>query len=146
MYMGLYHQVFVYGSLRNSCTNHYRLEGAIFKGFAKTIDYYYMIGLKSKTFPYVTTDKLNDSLELSQITGELYDVSDTLLEGLDNLEGHPTWYKRTRIPVVNSSENSEKYAFMYILEDEEIKKGIRQSFDKRFMSVPTGDWMDVVKK
>jgi gamma-glutamylcyclotransferase (GGCT)/AIG2-like uncharacterized protein YtfP len=48
-----------------------------------------MIGLKSKTFPYVATDKLNDTLELSQITGELYDVSDTLLEDLDKLEFHP---------------------------------------------------------
>lgn len=128
--------VFVYGSLRKGLQNHGKLMNANYVGTFKTSDTYYMIGLKSKAYPYVTCSKLHESLQASHITGELYKVDDDLLKELDALEGHPHNYKRTE-HIINDYK-----AFIYLLENEEMKSDIMTSFERRFVSVISGDWVD----
>jgi gamma-glutamylcyclotransferase (GGCT)/AIG2-like uncharacterized protein YtfP len=98
-----------------------------------------MIGMKSGAYPYVTTDKLDESLEPTKIVGELYCVSPVLLESLDEMEGHPIQYNRTRVKIVNEHHESTM-AFIYILESDELKEGIKKGFARRFISLNSGNW------
>lgn len=104
--------VFVYGSLRSGLQNNYKLDEGINKGLWYTTHEYYMIGIKSGSYPYVTDEKLHDELKHTKIYGELYYVNDELLRSLDEMEGHPIQYKRTLVEITNNKEN--QYAFMYI--------------------------------
>lgn len=134
--------VFVYGSLRKGLANHTKLRDAVYKGPFRTKEDYYMIGLKSKAYPYVTSEKLHESLTHTHITGELYEVSEDLLAELDILEGHPTNYTRTRVALEPlSSKGASMEAWMYVLTNAEIQTGIARAFDRRFVAVPTGDWV-----
>ncbi len=133
--------IFVYGSLRQGLQNNYKikLESAEFKGIYHTTKKYYMIGAKSGAYPYVVAEQLHDTLEPTYIHGELYLVSNELLSLLDEMEGHPTQYKRQSVEIVNAAGNTE-HAQMYILENEELKTGISKSFERRFVPVNGGDW------
>lgn len=131
--------VFVYGSLRKGLQNNHKLDSAIYKGIWKTVQKYYMIGTKSGSYPYVTTEELVDTLFKTNITGELYLVTPSLLESLDEMEGHPEQYRRILTEIVND----DKYmnAYIYILESDELKEGIQKGFTRRFESVNGGDWV-----
>jgi gamma-glutamylaminecyclotransferase len=131
--------VFVYGSLRKGLQNHSKLVDATYKGVYQTVDPYTMIGLKSKAYPYVIAKPIHESVEAVPITGEVYEVSDTLLAELDRLEGHPTQYKRTLVEVRSTSKTL--LAYMYILENEEMIRDIAKAFERRFVTVPSGDWV-----
>ena len=131
--------VFVYGSLRKGLPNHKRVETSPSSGEWETKKTYYMIGTKSGVYPYVSEEQLHEDLVASHIHGEVYIVDDDVLSGLDVLEGHPTQYKRVMIPLQNGKRKME--AYMYLLESEELKEGIRKSFSRRFVSVPEGDWV-----
>ncbi len=100
-----------------------------------------MIGLKSRAYPYVTTDQLHPTLVSVIITGELYEVSVDVLERLDELEGHPNFYKRTEVNLYSSELQKYEKAEMYVLESDEIKKEIAENFEKSFESVESGDWL-----
>ena len=93
---GQYNTVFVYGSLLSGLGNHTLLERhrAINRGSATLKGEYEMLDLGS--FP-----ALVDSKNQSTIKGELYTVGPQGLKALDQLEGHPTFYKRTRVAVQN---------------------------------------------
>lgn len=71
--------VFVYGTLRSGQVNHYYVSNSIFVGTAKSIEHYCMHANK---IPFVS-----ESQRVSQITGELYMVSESQLSVLDSLEG-----------------------------------------------------------
>lgn len=132
--------VFVYGSLRKGQQNNYKLAAAEYKGLWETTGKYYMIGMKSGAYPYVTTEKLDESLEPTKIVGELYCVAHDLLCSFDEMEGHPTQYKRILLEIKNDKQE-HAYAFMYLLESDEIKEGIRKGFARRFVAVNNGDWV-----
>ncbi len=89
--------VFVYGTLRSGQVNHFYVSNSIFVGTAKTIEYYCMHANK---IPFVS-----ESQRVSQITGELYMVSESQLSVLDSLEGYRpeyperSWYIRKRIDI-----------------------------------------------
>lgn len=97
------HRVFVYGTLMSGMGNHKVLidpiapssEGrnsdAIFVGQGKTIRSFTMY---SAGVPFVDPD-----IETSRIVGEVWDVSTTVLQRLDRLEGHPDWYYRLEVDV-----------------------------------------------
>lgn len=55
--------IFVYGTLRKHLTNNYRLAKGKYVGIYKTINSYYMIGLNSKSYPYVTAKAIHHSLK-----------------------------------------------------------------------------------
>ena len=38
-----------------------------------------------------------------QVHGEIYEVDGNVLSKLDELEGHPTWYKRTKCEIITTA-------------------------------------------
>jgi gamma-glutamylaminecyclotransferase len=131
--------LFVYGSLRKTLQNNNVLFSSIFCGDYITCDKFYMIGTKSKSYPYVCREQIHNSITLTYIHGELYYINNNILLELDRMEGHPTEYKRDLITIHKDGE--EKIAYMYLLESEELKEGINKDFFKRFINVPSGNWL-----
>jgi gamma-glutamylaminecyclotransferase len=132
--------VFVYGSLRRGLQNHHKLESGLYRGEWRTDRKYFMTGMKSGAYPYVSLEQLHEDQAPTHIHGELYGVSDDLLRVLDALEGHPTQYMRQKVDLVNDA-HGRATAYMYILESSELLEGIRVNFKKRFVDVPHGDWV-----
>ena len=88
----LTHTVFVYGTLRRGQWNHHLLDSSKFVGMARTKKRYALYG---SGVPYLSRTKA-----LTQVAGEVYAVDDGTLERLDELEGHPKWYRREQAGVV----------------------------------------------
>ena len=95
--------VFVYGSLRKGFGNHRLLENSKFLGYGKTKEKY---SLYADGIPYVVKEPL------TQIKGEIYQVDDETLHRLDQLEGHPEFYKRELIDVITEDGKTIK-AWIY---------------------------------
>lgn len=109
----------VYGSLRNGCHNHVLLEQAKCVS-TETIAGFTMHSLGS--YPCVfESGNSDDSIVL-----ELYEVTDYELSHLDQLEGHPFWYKRELFPT------SVGDAWVYVMTDESSREEPRVSH---------GDWL-----
>lgn len=103
--MSEYSTVFVYGTLKRGFHNHVYLKGANYLGTGKTVEKYAMV--VDRGLPFVIKKQ-----KISHIIGELYSVNLHLLDNLDRLEGHPTWYRREEIKIA-SSENGITKAWMY---------------------------------
>jgi gamma-glutamylaminecyclotransferase len=88
----MYDKVAVYGTLKHGFSNCHLLEGANFKGNAKTKDRYPLL-VDGLPYLYDCKDR-GHHVEL-----EVYDVTKEILRDLDALEGHPTFYKRKKIDV-----------------------------------------------
>lgn len=100
--------VFVYGTLKKGFGNHRLLSRSRFLGEAVTKELYalYVSGI-----PFVIRDE-----QVSPIHGEVYLVNQVVLEDLDNLEGHPSWYKREQVFVCLQDDKCKKsyiYAWIY---------------------------------
>ena len=80
--------VFVYGTLRQGCSNHHLLKGETLLGPARTMDRF---ALYVDDFPY-----LIKSQPCSRVSGEVYRVGPVAFARLDALENHPLWYRRER--------------------------------------------------
>lgn len=86
-------KVFVYGTLLRGYGNYARhLANSTFLGEAVTENSYTMF---KSGIPFV-----NKAFPNYPIVGEVFEVTDHVLKGLDRLEGHPEWYYREEIPVV----------------------------------------------
>jgi len=108
--------IFVYGTLRREFGNHRFLKDAEFLGTARTKEKYTM---KVSGIPYVSKEPT------SHIIGEVYKVNEIELMNIDNLEGHPDWYKRELVQVVLYT-GEELEAWMYFNETGEgeiVKSG-----------------------
>lgn len=102
-------RVGVYGTLKTGYGNHRLLENADFVGTGKTQSPY---PLEVDGLPY-----LHDlEGEGENVTLEIYDVNSETLARLDQLEGHPTFYKRRVIPV-SMNDWSTTYAWVYFIQD-----------------------------
>lgn len=107
-------KVFVYGTLKRGHGNNGLMEtaGAKFICETTTKDEYYLV---SYGIPYVVKDNKEYPRGIrrhkGKIKGELYDVPDKNIDILDDLEGHPNWYKRELIEL----ENGEK-AWIYFMD------------------------------
>jgi len=99
--------VFVYGTLKRNFGNHYIMKeaGGKFKRNAMTLDNLYIMG--GGGIPYVN----KSNKDAGKIKGELYKVKN--FAPLDELEGHPTFYKRELVEVVKENGEIIK-AWMYI--------------------------------
>lgn len=111
-------KVFVYGTLKRGWGNHRILEvpDAVFMGNAMTKEKYFnMVSLKN--FPAVTRG--GDC----SIIGELYRVKKPVLDQMDVLEGHPSFYERSIIPVyLEHNTNTEHYAWCYFMPPHSLNK------------------------
>jgi gamma-glutamylcyclotransferase (GGCT)/AIG2-like uncharacterized protein YtfP len=131
--------LFVYGSLRQGFPNHFFLKNARYIGPFHTIDKYIMIAQKSKAFPYIVHSFAGGNS--TTISGELYDVDAETLRSIDDLEGHPEFYRRRT--VIISNDTISYSAYIYILENSSIIDGIIENMNDgagRFELVGDGDW------
>jgi gamma-glutamylaminecyclotransferase len=81
--------VFVYGTLMRRERNHRLLSGSAFLGEARTEEGFTLHDLGG--CPGMIKDGSG------RVYGEVYGVTPEVLQALDELEGHPDWYKRTLI-------------------------------------------------
>lgn len=128
--------IFVYGSLKKEFQNNYLLENSKYIGEAYTYNFYTMIGTKSKAFPYIINnypDRIG-----TRIKGEVYEISETILEKLDKLEGHPDIYTRKNIYVITAEGNIT--VMVYILENQYMIDNIIKYIGKRFEIIEDGVW------
>ena len=86
------HLIFVYGTFEKGQWNHYLLNASQFIGIAKTKE---TIRTLCSGIPFLSRTKA-----ISQVTGEVYAVDDATLSRLDQLEGHPDWYRREKDEVI----------------------------------------------
>jgi gamma-glutamylcyclotransferase (GGCT)/AIG2-like uncharacterized protein YtfP len=113
-------RVFVYGTLRAGEPNHHFLAGQLFARHARTVPAFDLVDLGA--FPAMV------ARGLTSVVGEVYDVDDDALAGLDRLEGHPHFYRRQTIRL----DDGDK-AVAYLLPTKQAHGRPR---------IPSGDWMD----
>ena len=111
--------VFVYGTLLTGMGNWRRLLAPT-KGIPAEISDYIMISLGY--FPGIIPVPDN------QIKGELFLVDKELLGRLDTLEGHPTFYLRTK---VRTTEGTETWTYVY-----------QKRHLENIELIESGDWRD----
>ena len=87
--------LFAYGSMKRGFRNHYRLKNDKFIGQAKTKKKYCMFPAPSYNYPYRIEDD-----HMWQLKGELYELTNTPIETIDEFEGSPVcYYKKMTIVV-----------------------------------------------
>lgn len=107
--------VAVYGSLKKNHFNHDVLAGAEFIAAWKTTAEYTMFDLGG--FPGVVAGGT------TSVHAEIYKITPEILEHLDRLEGHPTFYRRTPI----DSPFGEIQIYLYLntdCRDKAIESGL----------------------
>jgi gamma-glutamylaminecyclotransferase len=90
------HLVFTYGTLLKGEVNHHLLAQACFVAEARTEPCFELFDLG--LFPAMSTGGE------TAVLGEVYAVDDATLARLDHLEGHPSFYQRTRIRLDGGQE------------------------------------------
>lgn len=102
-------KIFCYGTLKQGHGNHRFLRGQKFLGKHFTRRGYTIVvgGL-----PYMIKRKSG-----SGVMGELYEVDAACLARLDELEGHPDYYRRTVIPVYSQDTDDMVEASAYLYPD-----------------------------
>lgn len=99
--------VFVYGTLRKGGGNHHLLEDADFISKGRTTHNAYKM-VTNGGYPMVFYSGPHDG---HRVFGELYSVNDGTLSMLDNLEGHPVFFRRRQISIEGEFETRQ--AWMY---------------------------------
>ena len=98
--------VFVYGTLKRGFSNNRYLAGSKFLGTARTKEKF---ALYSDGLPFLIMTE-----SISEIHGELYQVDDLTLQILDDLEGHPDWYRREQVEIcLDDGNHSVMKAWVY---------------------------------
>ena len=118
--------VFVYGTLRRGHGNHVLLKDSKFIDAGLTKDKYAMY---HTGIPFVNEDE-----QVSNIFGEVYQVSGHILRMLDLLEGHPSWYIRKKVTVCGSKK--KYHAWLYFNDDKSgvlIESG---DYENKWKSTP----------
>ena len=154
------HKIFVYGSLLSNLGNHQVLlslkpQVRLISDNCITTDKFYLTGLKSNEYPYLSAVPLRADQVASQIKGELYEVTAEALAELDDFEDHPIEYLRSLITVSDlSSATLEEpgnakaaslEANVYMLRNQLRIEEARAAFDKKFVIVHDGDWKSHLK-
>lgn len=156
MTVALTHKLFVYGSLMSKLGNHHILSGLspevrLLSDQCVSVERFYLSGLKSNEYPYLSEVPLHPDQLSNCIQGELYEVSTDALSKLDEFEEHPVEYLRSIIEVIDISNGVQdnqgsKYEIIetnvYLLKNEERIEQARAAFDTKFVVVNKGDWRE----
>ena len=102
------HSIFVYGTLKQGFPNHHHLKDANFLGTGQLADKYPLVIASHFNIPYLlfAADRGHN------IRGEVFGVTDSQLECLDELEGYPGYYNRVKLPVIADSVTVECYVYV----------------------------------
>ena len=117
-------RLFVYGSLRRGQANHSLLAGARLLGLAATLPRYTLLDLGA--FPALIEGGT------TSVEGEIFEVPDSLLPLLDQLEEHPRVYERKNIQLAG-----EPPAQAYVL-PQRLRRGARELTAGRWPPSPIG--------
>ncbi|MFW6179638.1 MAG: gamma-glutamylcyclotransferase family protein [Desulfohalobiaceae bacterium] len=112
--------LFVYGTLRQGCSNHKLLQNARYIGKGQSRRRF---SLYVDDYPYVLKTG-----ETSSIKGEVYEVDQQTWQEVDILEGHPNWYCRERQEILLDSGGTV-LAWMYFFPE------------ARGQLIPCGDYL-----
>lgn len=134
--------IFVYGTLMQGLRNHHLLKDEkLICDKTHSQQKADLIVLYDR--PYM---QLNS--EGVQIKGELYEVSDSALTRLDELEDHPKWYIRKSIHVFSKTLDQTIEAFVYLIQDapetkfgEVYKEGCFQTYMKDYSGPCANDFI-----
>lgn len=113
------HKVFVYGTLKRGYGKHVLINNSkviSLKANAPGINLY-----SSGSIPFAARGN-------GTAIGELYEVDDIVLAKLDNLEGHPVFYKREKTKV--QIDSGEVEAWIYLCE----------RYAKQNCLIQSGEW------
>lgn len=109
------HYVFVYGTLKRGYWNNQLLEDQKYLGEAVTIDSFAMF---DGGFPVLVPNSRGIHSDYkASIRGELYEVDDYGLSMCDQLEGHPEFYERYKLPIellTSTAPPKREVAWVYI--------------------------------
>ena len=97
-------KLFTYGTLRVDEPNAEILKfHSKFQETCISLNKYIMVTQKSKSYPFVFPAEFWPEMEASAvyIVGDVYNIDDIGIKRCDKLEGHPTFYERTKIEVKN---------------------------------------------
>lgn len=131
--------IFVYGSLRKGLINHHFLGNSEYIGDYVSEEQFYMVTYKNSKFPYLLED-LEIDIPKTYITGEIYKVSDIVLNNLDNLESNSLVYQRKKYKFYNKDSIIE--AYVYVLIKPLIIDYIKENLDKNYFLINSGDWCE----
>ena len=157
MIVSLPHKVFVYGSLLSNLRNHHVLtnlnhHARLVSEDCRTVEMFFLTGLKSNEYPYLSEVPLHSSQVSHRITGELYEVSTQALDTLDIFEEHPIEYQRSLIEIEDLSPPSKDIsggkliANVYLLKNEQKIAEAKSVFESKFIIVDDGDWRSHLNK
>jgi gamma-glutamylcyclotransferase (GGCT)/AIG2-like uncharacterized protein YtfP len=113
-------KLFVYGTLLSGEGNHRRLSASRLLGAQRTEPRYTLISLGR--FP-----ALLEGGDTS-VSGEVYEVDALTLAALDQLEGHPHFYRRTSLALLGG-ESVQGYVLARVL-------------NATYPLIPGGDWRE----
>ena len=88
----------VYGTLKRDKSNHRKLGLSEFIGEATTAQPYLILQDSNIHYPFLL------DIPVAPITGELYKVSDTTITEIDRFEGHPHFFERRLIKLIDRRE------------------------------------------
>jgi gamma-glutamylaminecyclotransferase len=123
------HFVAVYGSLRLGMVNEpiNNRAGAVWQCQGKTVNNHDLYEYGGRYFPCVSLKHNNAE---KQIVVDVFEVNETGLEGnYDVLEGYPSFYNRTQIPI-QMADGQILSAWIYHIDDEQE------------ILVESGDWVE----
>ena len=133
-------KIFVYGTLRIGEYNHSYISDHLVQshGIYKTVSPFYMVRNKEYSYPYVIPTSFQLELEPTNITGEVYEITEEGLAKIDKLEGIPDHYVRREILVKNEFETL--HVGIYLLEDIQYIDIIQKNIGTYFICIKQGDW------
>lgn len=113
--------VFVYGTLLEGEYNHRRLEGATKQGNTTVVGFQmYSLG----AYPACIRTDISEH----EVIGEVWNVTDEILKGLDRLEGYPHFYDRVLIDTPWGA------TWMYYMSENKLRYSAEL--------IPSGSWRE----
>jgi gamma-glutamylcyclotransferase (GGCT)/AIG2-like uncharacterized protein YtfP len=101
--------IFVYGTLKRGCSNHWFLAGQAFVGEARTAAGYTLFELAG--YPGMVAREGH----ATSVTGEVWSVDDECLAHLDELEGTSEGlYRREAVPLLAPFADLAAEAYLYL--------------------------------
>uniref|UniRef100_A0A6C0DWC5 Gamma-glutamylcyclotransferase AIG2-like domain-containing protein n=1 Tax=viral metagenome TaxID=1070528 RepID=A0A6C0DWC5_9ZZZZ len=131
------YNIFTYGTLRVDEPNSKVLEfNSKFQETCISIDKYIMVTQTSKSFPFIFPLEFWPEMadKAVNIVGDLYNVNELGIKRCDKLEGHPTWYERTKIKVKNITGR------LFEVEAYLLTKESFEQLNKDDIVILNGDW------